>query len=96
MPIDVKGPDGVSISFPDGTGSDTINSVMSQHLGPPPQEKIGDATKRGTDTQEWAKNITAPPSPSMSYGDRLKSYFQSAQERIKGGAGAISEATDPT
>lgn len=33
MPITVNGPNGVNISFPDGTDAGTINGVMSQHFG---------------------------------------------------------------
>lgn len=33
MTIDVTGPDGSRISFPDGTDAATINSVMGQHFG---------------------------------------------------------------
>jgi hypothetical protein len=33
MTIEVTGPDGSRISFPDGTDAGTINSVMSQHFG---------------------------------------------------------------
>lgn len=35
MPITVNGPGGVSIDFPDGTDSGTIDGVMRQHFGEP-------------------------------------------------------------
>ena len=33
MPINVSGPNGVSVSFPDGTDAGTINDVMMKHFG---------------------------------------------------------------
>ncbi len=33
MTIDVQGPDGTTISFPDGTDAETVNSVMQKHFG---------------------------------------------------------------
>jgi hypothetical protein len=33
MAITVKGPNGVTVNFPDGTDAATINGVMAQHFG---------------------------------------------------------------
>src|SRR5271155_2167051 len=35
MPMDVTGPGGVTVTFPDGTDHGTIDSVMRQHFGLP-------------------------------------------------------------
>jgi hypothetical protein len=45
MPIEVQGPDGSVVEFPEGTEPGTIHSVMSQHFGGPQPSTAEDVAK---------------------------------------------------
>src|SRR5689334_5799278 len=48
MTIEVEGPDGAVIEFPEGTAPDTIKQVMGKHYAPPSTlADVGESAVRG-------------------------------------------------
>lgn len=89
MTIDVAGPSGASVSFPDGTDPGTINSVMAQHFGgsaspaPPPDAQVAPETKPSFDTPEYADYLAKKHGVSPDYVKSLRDS-QMSTEAVKG------------
>lgn len=98
MPINVSGPDGVSVSFPDGTEAMIIHDVMAKHFGgaeakPKASPITADALVRqaaegipvvGGAMNKFAAGMDALTQPVLGRGSAAGSIGERYSENIKG------------
>lgn len=98
MPINVSGPDGVSVSFPDGTEAAIIHDVMAKHFGgaeakPKASPITADALVRqaaegipvvGGAMNKFAAGMDALTQPVLGRGSAAGSIGERYSENIKG------------
>ncbi|MCW2317214.1 hypothetical protein M2322_002768 [Rhodoblastus acidophilus] len=80
MPIEVKGPDGVTHEFPDGTSPDIIKGVMVRHYGAPAAPAVSAAAPIEIKGPDGAiHEFPAGTNPDVIRGALTKHYGASAQ-----------------
>ena len=77
MGVTVQGPNGVTITFPDGTDHDTINNVMSQAIGQKPKAPdVSMAESLGRGALQGA---------TFGFGDEIYAGARGALNKVRGG-----------